>query len=150
MKFHTRTGTHMRLSEKEVKRQFNGLTIAVRPRWGKPVEGKRFRQIVSLVQVKDGHVSYQVLAESKHEAGLVCAHIMRWLDKCSHADFIKAASASRDRMTRKQDAALRVVKKDAWQLGRDREPETATHPCDAASPFECECEGACSCHWEQA
>lgn len=99
MKFHTRLGTRMRLSKKELSRQFNGLTIAVRPSRGAPVEGKRYAYVVTLAHTS-GLVREQILAEDKYEVAAACRHLMRWLDKGS-MDYIKAADRSRDRYTRK-------------------------------------------------
>ena len=109
MKFHTRLGAKLRLFNKEISRQFDGLTITVRPFWGKPVEGKYYTHVVSLVRVSDGSVDQQILVKSKREIGAACAHIMRWLDKCSFTNTNKAASSSRDRTTRKADAENRAT-----------------------------------------
>jgi hypothetical protein len=99
MKFHTCLGTTMRLTKKELDRQFNGLTIAVRPSRRKLVEGKHYAYVVSLAHTS-GLVKEQILAEDKYEVTAACRHLMRWLDKSS-ADHIKAADRSRDRYTRK-------------------------------------------------
>lgn len=34
-----------------------------------------------------------------------------------------------------------------WSAARERESEQAIHPCNCAAPWDCECAGACSCHW---
>lgn len=103
MKFHTRLGTRMKLSDKEIRRQFDGLTIAVRTFWGRTPEGKKRAHAVSLVRVVDGVVLDQILAENKEGVGPVCAHLMRWLDKTGSG--LQAPSRSRDRSTKKHDAA---------------------------------------------
>lgn len=46
-------------------------------------------------------------------------------------------------------AGHRSVTRLEWHAAKDKEPETATHPCDAHSHEKCMCEGACSCHWRK-
>lgn len=41
--------------------------------------------------------------------------------------------------------AVRAVR-EAWEAARDREPESAIHPCDHFHGPSCMCRGACSCH----
>lgn len=40
-----------------------------------------------------------------------------------------------------------VIPKD-WEMRRDREPEGTIHPCNKAEPWDCDCAGACLCHYE--
>jgi len=42
-----------------------------------------------------------------------------------------------------------LIDESEWLRKRNRESETATHPCDYWFPTDCMCKGACSCHWEE-
>jgi hypothetical protein len=46
------------------------------------------------------------------------------------------------------DEPLRHVTEEAWNLSKERERETDTHPCDHWHAPKCMCKGACSCHWK--
>ena len=36
-----------------------------------------------------------------------------------------------------------------WAATRDAESEGAVHPCDNHAPWDCQCAGACGCHWRE-
>lgn len=36
---------------------------------------------------------------------------------------------------------------ESWRKDMEREPEGVMHPCDSPAAWDCQCAGACSCHW---
>lgn len=41
------------------------------------------------------------------------------------------------------------VDPEDWHRERESEDPGAMHPCNDPDPDECDCRGACSCHWVQ-
>jgi len=37
-----------------------------------------------------------------------------------------------------------------WEKRKDREKSGTVHPCNVSEPWDCDCCGSCSCHWEEA
>jgi hypothetical protein len=40
-----------------------------------------------------------------------------------------------------------LVPREEWEAARNREDEGVVHPCNSWNINECDCKGACSCHW---
>jgi len=40
-----------------------------------------------------------------------------------------------------------VLSRD-WVARKNREKEGTVHPCNTPEPWNCDCAGSCSCHWE--
>ena len=64
----------------------------------------------------------------------------------NHPSAIEACQAVATQLATRHE---KHVPFDEWAEARNRESETATHPCDHWWYEECECKGACSCHWKQ-
>jgi hypothetical protein len=43
---------------------------------------------------------------------------------------------------------LNFVTPNDWRDRKDRENPDTIHPCNTAAPWDCDCAGSCSCHWE--
>lgn len=42
-----------------------------------------------------------------------------------------------------------LVPREEWEDKKNREEDSVIHPCNAWNINECDCKGACSCHWRQ-
>lgn len=43
---------------------------------------------------------------------------------------------------------INTVMPEDWKMRKDRESEDTIHPCNNAEPWDCDCAGACGCHYE--
>lgn len=41
-----------------------------------------------------------------------------------------------------------LVPREEWEAAKNREEDWENHPCNSWNINECDCRGACSCHWK--
>lgn len=68
---------------------------------------------------------------------------------CSHFDAEMDTRSGPAVIEKEHSIELALVSEAEWNAKKAREPENSTHPCNAWRHEECDCRGACSCHWKQ-
>lgn len=73
-----------------------------------------------------------------------------WHGPCSS----RASAIRRQRLYRAwglegaEEAERVLVPSTVWGARFEAEPEHVIHPCTSPAPWDCDCAGACGCHWD--